>query len=92
MPQNFTKDPVAKLPYTWDWADWLAEVTDTISTATVTVPEGLTADGAPTVGESSVTQRITGGTVDETYTVSCQITTAGGLVDKWSIYLTIRDQ
>ncbi len=92
MPQNFTKDPVDLLPYTWDWVDWLAEVTDTISSATVTLPEGLTADGAPTVDQSTVTQRITGGTVDETYTVSCRITTAGVLIDKESIYLTIREQ
>ncbi|WP_020135016.1 hypothetical protein [Streptomyces sp. 351MFTsu5.1] len=92
MPQNFTKDPVDLLPYTWDWGDWLTEVGDTISSATVTVPEGLTADGAATFDETSVTQRIAGGTVDETYTVSCQITTAGGLIDKWSIYITIREQ
>lgn len=92
MPDNFTKDPAALLDYTWDWADWLAEVTDTISSATVTVPEGLTAVGSPTVGDTAVTQRVSGGTVDGSYRMVCQITTVGGLVDERSIYLTIRDR
>jgi hypothetical protein len=92
VAQNHVKDPSALLDYTWDWSEWLAEVTDTISSATVTVPDGLTRDGAPTVGDTAVTQRVSGGTLDDTYTMVCQITTAGGLIDERSIYLTIRDQ
>lgn len=92
MPNNYVKDPAALLDYTWDWADWLAEVTDTISSATVTVPDGLTAAGAPTVGTTAVTQRVEGGTLDGAYRMVCQITTVGGLIDERSIYLTISDQ
>ncbi|WP_445520410.1 phage fiber-tail adaptor protein [Streptomyces sp. NEAU-174] len=92
MPNNFVKDPQALLDYTWDWSAWLADVSDTISTATVTVPAGLTAVGAPTVGDTAVTQRVSGGTVDAAYAMVCQITTAGGLIDERSIYLTIGER
>lgn len=89
---SYIQDPAARLPYTWDWAPWLAEITDTISTATVTVPAGLTAVGAPVVGDTAVTQRIEGGTLDNAYTMVCQITTVGGLIDERSIHLTISNR
>ena len=92
MPKNYVKDPAARLDYTWDWSEWLAEVADTISSATVTMPAGLTAAGAPTVDDGAVTQRVSGGTLDDTYRMVCQITTAGGLIDERSIYLTINNQ
>jgi hypothetical protein len=92
MSDRYIKDPSALLEYTWDWALWLDDVDDTIGSATVTAPDGLMAVGAPAVGDAAVTQRISGGTVGETYTVACQITTVGGLIDERSIYLTIRNQ
>ena len=92
MPNNFVKDPAALLDYTWDWSEWLAEVADTISAATVTLPAGLTAVGAPVVGASAVTQRVSGGTLDDAYTMVCQITTTGGLIDERLIYLTINNR
>jgi hypothetical protein len=92
VPSNFVKDPAARLDYTWDWSDWLADIADTISSATVTVPDGLTAAAAPVVDDTAVTQRISGGTIDDAYRMICQITTAGGLIDERSIYLTISNQ
>lgn len=92
MSDSYVKDPSARLDYTWDWALWLAEVADTISTATVTVPAGLTAAGSPVVGDTAVTQRVEGGTVDAAYRMVCQITTVGGLIDERSIYLTITER
>jgi len=92
MSDSFIKDPAALLDYTWDWSAWLAEITDTISSATVAVPDGLTAAGAPTVSDTAVTQRVSGGTLDAAYTLVCQITTAGGLIDERSIYLTISNR
>ncbi|WP_406170398.1 hypothetical protein OIE52_39480 [Streptomyces canus] len=89
---SYTKDPAARLDYTWGWTDWLADIDDTISSATVTVPEGLTAVGQPVVTDTDVTQRIEGGTVDDAYRMVCQITTAGGLIDERSIYLTISNR
>lgn len=92
MSNSYVKDPSARLDYSWDWSDWLADVGDTISSATVAVPDGLAADGAPVVGGSTVTQRVSGGTLDGVYRMVCQITTAGGLVDERSIFLTISDR
>lgn len=92
MSNGYTKDPAARLDYTWDWSEWLADVSDTISSAMVTVPSGLTAVEAPVVGEATVTQRIEGGTLDSAYRMVCQITTAGGLIDERSMYLTISDR
>ena len=91
MADQYTKDPQARLNYTWDWAPWLADVDDTIASASVTVPPGLTAEGTAVVnsGSTAVTQRISGGTLDEGYTVVCQITTVDGLIDERSINLTI---
>ncbi|QQM45229.1 phage fiber-tail adaptor protein [Streptomyces liliifuscus] len=92
MADSYVKDPAARLDYTWDWSAWLAEVADTISSATVAVPDGLTAVGAPVVDDGFVTQRISGGVLDGAYTMVCQITTAGGLIDERSIYLTISNR
>ncbi|WP_037814323.1 hypothetical protein [Streptomyces sp. NRRL S-1022] len=92
MSDSFIKDPASKLDYSWDWSAWLAEVADTISSATVTVPAGLTAVGAPIVGDTTVTQRVSGGTVDGVYSVVCQIVTGGGLIDERSIFLTIKER
>jgi hypothetical protein len=94
MPVTFTciKDPSARLDYTWDWSDWLAQVGDTISDATVSVPEGLVAVGSRVVDGAFVTQRIEGGAVDSVYRTVCQVTTVGGLIDQKSIYLSIQEQ
>lgn len=92
MSNSYIKDPASRLDYTWGWSDWLAAVSDTISSGTVTVPAGLTAVGAPVVGDTAVTQRVEGGTLDGTYKMVCQITTVGGLIDERSIYLTISDR
>lgn len=92
MSDSFIKDPAALLGYTWDWSAWLAEVADTISSATVTVPVGLTAVGAPAVSGGFVTQRVSGGVVDTAYTLVCQITTVGGLIDERSINLTVSNR
>ena len=92
MADSYVKDPAARLDYTWDWSAWLAEITDTISSATVTVPAGLTAVGSPDVTDTAVTQRISGGALDDAYTMVCQITTVGGLIDERSIHLTISNR
>lgn len=92
MSDSFVKDPSALLDYSWDWSAWLAEIADTISSATVVVPAGLTAVGAPVFTDTAVTQRVSGGVVDSVYTVVCQITTARGLIDERSIYLTISER
>ena len=92
MTTSYIKDPAARLDYTWDWTLWLADAGDTISSATVLVPEGLTAVGAPVVDGAFVTQRVEGGTVGATIKMVCQITTIGGLIDERSMDLTIMER
>jgi hypothetical protein len=92
MPPNYIKDPAALLPYSWDWTAWLAGAGDTISSATVLVPEGLTAVGSANVDGTVVTQRVSGGSSGAIYKMVCQITTAGGLIDERSIQLTVMDR
>lgn len=89
---SYIKDPAARLDYTWDWTDWLADVNDTITSATVTVPPGLTAVGDAVITATMVTQRISGGDLDTGYRMVCQITTAGGLIDERSIDITINNR
>lgn len=90
--KSYIKDPASRLDYTWDWADWLASVDDAIETATVTVPEGLTAVQAPVRDNSFVTQVVEGGDLESVYRMICRINTVGGLTDQRSIYLTVRDR
>jgi hypothetical protein len=92
MAASYTKVPVARLDYTWDWTPWLADVSDTISDATVTVPEGLTAVGERVVDGGFVTQRVEGGVLDDVYKMVCRIQTVGGLIDEEPINLVIRDK
>ena len=91
MADSFIKDPSARLDYSWDWALWLAEVSDTIASATVTV-SGATAVGSPVVGDTEVTQRVEGGEIGVECELVCQITTVGGLIDERTIHLTIIDR
>ena len=91
MSNRYDKDPGARLDYTWGWSQWLADVSDTISSATVTVPDGLTAVGSPVVDDTAVTQRVEGGALNTEYRMVCQITTVDGLIDQRTIYLTISD-
>lgn len=92
MSSSFNKDPAAVLDYSWDWGPWLAEVSDTIGGATVTVTDGLAAVGSPVVGDTVVTQRVSGGAVGAACKMVCQITTVSGLVDERTIYLMIIDR
>jgi hypothetical protein len=92
VSDKYVKDPAARLDYSWDWSDWLADVADTIQDATVTLPDGLTASGSPVVGDTMVTQRVEGGALNSLYRMVCQITTLGGLIDERSITLTIAER
>lgn len=92
MANAYVKGPTSLLDYTWKWTTWLADVADTIESATVTVPDGLTAVGDPVVDDTMVTQRVEGGALNATYTMVCQITTVGGLIDTRSISLTISER
>jgi len=84
------KDPDAVLEYTLDWTDWLADVSDTITSASVTV-NGVTkaSDSNTTV---KVTAWISGGTVGQMPSATYLIVTAGGRTDERTIYFNIRQR
>ena len=89
MPQTFLKDPAAVLPYSWDWSDWLRE--DTIQTATVTAPAGLTVVNT-VVAAKAVTAWLGGGVAGKNYSVVCHIFTAAGSQDERTISVKITDR
>lgn len=91
MADSFVKDPQAVLDYTWDWTAWCAGVR-TIIDAEVTVPDGLTKVGGADFTDTIVTQVIAGGTLGQRYMLTCRITTAGGIIDERSLWITIRDR
>ena len=85
----FKKDPSAVLDYSIDWTLWLDG--DTIQTSSWTVPQGLT-KASETNNSTTATVWLSGGTVDQTYTVTNRITTANGRTDERSILIKVEDR
>jgi hypothetical protein len=80
----------AKLDIAWDWTAWL-EDGDSIASQTVTVDSGLTMVST-TVGGAKVTAIVSvPGDAHQgaTYTATCSITTAAGLIDAREYFLQI---
>jgi len=86
---TYTKDPGATLDYTIDFTAWLGS--DTIATALVTTPAGLT-EASESNTTTKVTVWLSGGTVGQSYTVTCRITTTAGRVDERSLLIRVRDK
>ena len=102
MPDEFVKGPTSVLDYEFDFgdrwntgdpddADWLKE-SETISSKTVTV----TPSGALTVDSSTVTYSgrvvtawLSGGVLEETYTVRCTVVTSASRTDSRQILVRI---
>lgn len=84
------KDPSAVLDYVFDFSPWLPSG-DTISTATWTVPSGITK-----LSESNTTTTATvwlsGGTARTIYRIVCRFTTANGRTDERSIDINVTDR
>ena len=85
----FKKDPSAILDYSIDWSLWLDG--DTIQSSSWTVPQGLT-KASETNDPTTATVWLSGGTVDQTYTVTNRITTANGRTDERSILIKVEDR
>lgn len=87
--QTFTKDPNAVLDYTIDWSLWLAG--DTISTATWTVPMGITKD-LDTKTTTTTTIWLSGGSAATNYSVAVRVVTAGGRTDDRTIVISVAER
>lgn len=80
------KDPAATLDYTINWADYLADIGDTISAATVTSDSvDMTVNSTNVVANTSVVTWVSGGLNGITYTLTCRIVTNGGRTDERSL-------
>lgn len=104
---TIVKDPFALLDYTFDWTEWLNDITDLIDTtatdggATINV---FNADLSPiAVGDTfalhekdvigkTVVAWITGGIIGNKYAVECEIETQAGRKDARRIYVSIKDR
>ena len=85
------KDPDAVLDYTFDWEDWLDDITDTISSHSMVAETGITVDSSNIVAKTVVAW-ISGGTVGTTCRLACRIVTAGGRTDDRSIFIKIKER
>lgn len=74
VPNNvFPKHPEAILDFEWDWDEWL-EIDESIVTATITMPTGLTLDSHTDLSRKIIGW-FSGGTVRAKYRVDCHIIT-----------------
>ena len=87
---KIAKDPDAVLDYQFNWAEWLTESgDDTISTSTMIVPDGITAD-SDTNTTNTGTIWLSGGTLGEDYEITNRIVTAGGRTEDRTITIKVR--
>lgn len=85
--KRYIKDPDATLDYGFDWSDWLA-TDETISSASWTVPDGITEDS--TEKSTTVTKVwLSGGTAGSEYTVACKVVTSDGRTDERSFVVEV---
>jgi hypothetical protein len=87
---SFNKDPSAVLDYYIDWTDWLA-ASETILTATWTVPAGITKD-SQTLSSPLVGIWLSGGTAGTNYLISCKVVTNQVRTDERSMMIIVRDR
>jgi hypothetical protein len=86
---TFTKDPNAVLDYSVDWSRWLAG--DEISTSEWIVPAGLTKI-TDTMTTTKTTVWLSGGTADQSYTVTNRIVTTGGRTEDRSFVVKVEER
>lgn len=86
---EWSKDPDEVLDYAIDWKARLAG--DTIASSTWTVPDGLTQDQASFSGSRAIIW-LSGGTLDQTYSILNRIMTVGGRTMDQTITLAIRSK
>lgn len=84
--KTIEKDANATLDYGVRWSKWLG--TDTITNSEWIIPTGLTSSNE-SHGSGTTIVWLSGGTLNETYTIINRITTAAGRIDDRSIKIKI---
>ena len=87
---SFLKDPEAVLDYAWDWTAWLVAA-ETISTATITVPTGITKN-SQSIAAGVVTAWMAGGAAGTRYGLICRIVTNQGRTDDRTLYIDVKQR
>lgn len=87
---KFTKQPGDTQDYSISYVDWLAGMSDTGLSHTVTVDTGITL-GSSTLSGGVVTVWLSGGTDGNTYKVTCTLTTTGGRVKQAEILVKVKE-
>ena len=82
-----TKDPDETVQYSVDFTDYLGS--DTLSSVAWQVPAGLTNVSSSNAGKVA-SIKLSGGTAGTDYTVTCRLTSGGGLVLDRSFVLQVR--
>lgn len=72
---TYKKDPNATVDFKVDWTAWLATVSDAISSVEWVVTGGLVVEDSSFTANTA-TAFVSGGTEDETATLTCRITTS----------------
>lgn len=93
-----SKDPDAKLTYTFDWAQWLSAGQTIVSAAyeensraNDTAPLEIESEGITDLGTKTFVE-LSGGAVGKIYTVTVTITTDDGSIDRRSFRLKIENR
>jgi len=91
--RNFVKDPGAVLDWPFNWSKWLHS-DETISDADITISPStgtspLKLEDEVEIINPFVVAWLSQGDVDETYTVSCTISTSQSRVDTRSISIRV---
>ncbi len=88
------KDPSEVLDYVLDWGDeaspWMP-LTDTIASATVTVPSGITKDSSTNTATTQ-TAWLSGGTDGQLYDVVFQIVTTEGRTGERTLRVIVKNR
>ena len=78
--RTYIKHPSATLDYTIDWSNWLADG-ETIVSVVWKVGDGVTQVSASHTSTTTLIW-LSGGELDNTYDISCRITTSSSRIDE----------
>lgn len=85
------KDPNAVLDYPISFAVWLADISDTYQSHTVTTTGGLVCNSS-SEALGVITPILSAGTLGETASFSIRVVTAAGRIDDRTFYLKITER
>lgn len=90
---SYIKDPESRVTVEWDWSAWLGEETIEGTPVVLVDPaDGVEIDGAVTAAAGVVSVWVTGGTLGETVALTNRVTSSGGRIEDWTVYLKIREK